>query len=156
MYSKIFQLEEIPISESKYITGLAAEHDYFIGSIADSVERTSREDAINNLKLLSEFGVQVDSNMNGTFLRVTDKEEYFKWDYRLYQKRLKKALNLSFEDFCRTDKADNDIYDICSIYEDKFEDYVLFDGILCTFRYFIRTRDLNRKYYIGGVLKYHY
>lgn len=156
MYSKIFQLEETPISEDEYITGLNAEYEWFKNSVADFTEITNRKDTINNLKLLSEFGVQVDTNMNGAFLRVTDKEEYFKWDYKFYQRRLKKALNLSFEDFCRTDKADDDIYNICSTYEDKFGNYVLFDGILCTFRYFIRTRELNKKYYIGGVLKYHY
>lgn len=152
MHSRIFQVSMEPINEGEYI----AEDDYYehwftrewADYVSDDCDRNSGIEWLNSCAK----GYTVDEDGNGKYLIVTSKERYFANAYERFTEALDKIGKPTLEEFANG----IDLWYLKNAYEDKCGFYIDADGELMTFDSFIRRCVINEKYYIGGVLDYHF
>lgn len=152
MHSRIFQVSMEPINEEEYICeGDYYEH-WFTREIADYVsDDCNREKDIEWLTEIAN-GYIVSKDDYGEYLIVTDKKEYFSENYKQFIKALDEIGTPTLEEFVNG----IDLWDLRTAHEDRFGFYIDADGELMTFNKFIRKCVVNAKYYIGGIVDYHY
>ena len=160
MHSKIFQISMEPINEYEYI----CEDDYydhwFTNQIADYVSDDCDREV--TIKWLSDClnGCNIDKDQNGYYLVVSNKEEYFKRSFERFIQALGEIGIPTLDDFIKPHGVD--LWHLQDAYEDKYGfyvDYASHSGYgmeLMTFDYFVRMCQVNTKYYIGGVVDYHF
>ena len=170
MHSKIFQISkgEVKdfITEDRYIDG-------FVGQIADYVQEMDKEVWKETWNWLSDFckgAIEINENK----LTVIDKEKYFANRYTDFQLLIKKAADISLEQFMSNDytiditdqygntfkrNAPSLMCDIGLVFDDKLGFYVDDnDGYagLETFDSFMRRVHNGDVYYLGSVIDYHF
>ena len=162
MHSKIIQMERNPITKADCICASDVE-DGFVGRIADYVvpqEKKYIPQIIHNV-----FGVGdiFELNEGDMTVVVKDKKKYFEMKFEIFKHRLKKIYeNVSLDTFSNPPGKDSDLeYDLyaCNAaYDDKYSVYI-FDneyGDLVTMDEWMRWANDNDKFYIGGILDYHF
>lgn len=152
MHSMIIQFSLSPIYEDDYMTEDDFIDNGFVGWIADYVNSDiDRDDYIQwFLDFVEPYGIEYNSEDQSVIFLPGFKRKYF--EERL-QKLKDYVQNLSIESFA------SDIFvssDIQKLVEDEFGFYVYEDGDLMPFDYFVRTLSEGQKYFIGGVLDYHF
>lgn len=152
MHSRIFQVSMNPINKGEYICeGDYYEH-WFTREIADYVsDDCSRDGSIDWLGGDAR-GYIIGKDDNGEYLIITSKEEYFANAYENFMNELNKIGKPTLKEFVNG----IDLWYLKNANEDRFGFYIDADGELMTFDAFVRRCIINEKYYIGGVVDYHF
>lgn len=151
----IVQLTNEPVSHHINYDAILVD-DSFIGEVADYVdEDTNFEEELNAFLFeLKDFPVSYDSK-NGTLtFHKGFIEEYFQERFIDFRKEINKLLE---EDGMKYFLDSSLIFKLESLISNKFNTYVYDDyGSIINIDHFIRNLKVNDKYYIGGIVTYHY
>ena len=168
MNRTIFEISETPIA----LGGSYGSEDFlidfgniFIYDIADSVGDLNEEDEKSRISILfeklssetgSSFQSQSENDCASFILHSDFSEKYFKTRYEKFSECLENVrADLSLGSFIKGVFWQR-LWKLSNIYEDKYDDYVVFDGELYTLDAFLRNVAKSEKeYYIGSVLNYH-
>lgn len=159
MHSRIYQITTDPVPADEYLSeGYFYEH-WFVGSIADYVAGgLKRESEIDSFKeLLVKRTVAVFHGDDCFSILPHGKEAYFRYAYADFNDAVKKAASISLEDFAGNGECSSLVYRIKNSFCDKFGPYVSSDEFdTIPLDDFIRDAELGKRYYIGGILDYHW
>ncbi len=168
MNRTIFEISETPIA----LGGSYGSEDFlidfgniFIYDIADSVGDLDEEDEKSRVSILfeklsretgSSFQSQSENDCASFILHSGFSEKYFKTRYEKFSECLENVrADLSLESFTKGVFWQR-LWELSNTYEDKYDDYVIFDGELYTLDSFLRNvAKPEKEYYIGSVLNYH-
>ena len=161
MNRTIFEISETPIAPGGSYGSddfLIDFGDIFIYNIADSVGDLDEEDEKSRISILfeklsretgSSFQSQSENDCASFILHNGFSEKYFKTRYENVR------ADLSLESFTKGVFWQR-LWELSNTYEDKYDDYVVFDGELYTLDSFLRNvAKPEKEYYIGSVLNYH-
>ncbi|MCR5669654.1 MAG: hypothetical protein K6G10_01495 [Butyrivibrio sp.] len=153
-HSRIYQISRSPISKDDYIDE-SRYYDCFVGEIADYVsEDTDRDEDIKTLKAsLGDAAV-----IEGDKLTITNKQSFFKRNYRNWIAMLNKLKDISLEEFCEPDK-DLNIFRLNCLYNDRHDIYMDDNDEECgnqTLSDFLRDADDGDVFYLGATIDYHF
>lgn len=168
MNRTIFEISEAPIAPGG---GYGSEDflidfgNIFIYDIADSVGDLDEEDEKSRISILfeklssetdSSFQSQSENDCASFILHSDFSEKYFKTRYEKFSECLENVrADLSLESFTKGVFWQR-LWELSNTYEDKYDDYVIFDGELYTLDSFLRNvAKPGKEYYIGSVLNYH-
>ena len=168
MNRTIFEIGETPIAPGGSYGSddfLIDFGDIFIYDIADSVGDLDEEDEKSRISNLfeklsretgSSFQSQFENDCASFILHEGFPEKYFKTRYEKFSERLENIrADLSLESFTKGVFWQR-LWELSNTYEDKYDDYVVFDGELHTLDSFLRNvAEPEKEYYIGSVLNYH-
>lgn len=153
MHSKIYQMSPEPIFEDDFINEDYFDDHYFIGSVADYVVDSDRNEDVSLLKSCAK-GFSVDCDEHGYYMVITNREEYFADSFERFRTVLDKIRDCSLEEFSR---GVSEMWNLEDSYEDKFSFYVFTDDEdTISLDSFVRRAELNKKFYIGATLGYHF
>ena len=158
-HNTIFQIATEPVSTNNHITEADFYEHWFIGSIADSVsDDIDRNEEIFNLrKWLEKEQIAVFDEYDTFTILPDGKKKYFKNAHKKFIDAAKKAITVSIELFAEESVCAELVYQISNSYCEKFEPYVSSDEFdTIPFDKFIRNAEYGKRYYIGGVLNYHW
>lgn len=168
MNRTIFEISETPIA----LGGSYGSEDFlidfgniFIYDIADSVGDLDEEDEKSRISILFEklgektdtyFQSQFENDCASFILHEGFPEKYFKTRYEKFSERLEEIrADLSLESFTMG-VFELRLWGLSNTYENKYDDYVVFDGELHSLDSFLRNvAEPEKEYYIGSVLNYH-
>lgn len=168
MNRTIFEIGETPIALGESYGSEDFLIDFgniFIYDIADSVGDLDEEDEKSRISILfeklssetgSSFQSQSENDCASFILHSDCSEKYFKTRYEKFSECLENVrADLSLESFTKGVFWQR-LWELSNTYEDKYDDYVVFDGELYTLDSFLRNVAKPKKeYYIGSVLNYH-
>lgn len=164
MHSRIFQIENYPIFEDERLSSadFDCEH-WFVREIADYVcDVDAREENIDMfiddvIKPLGECAELVQESGQVYFtLHHGFREKYFVERYKRFCTILQKlSLSITLEDFA-SGEVGGDMYALKSAYNDRYGWWVNSEDGLYTLDDWIRHAQTETKYYLGGVLDYHF
>lgn len=154
MHSRIFQVSANPINETDYIDECHYWEHWFTNEIADYVANSTDRDGDIEWLMDCVKGIIISEDENGKFLIVTDKEKYFKNSFENFQKAINKVSKYTIDDFIQN--SSYEIWKIKNSYENRFGFYIDCNYDLMSLDRFIRLSPINKKYYIGGTVDYHY
>lgn len=168
MNCTIFEISEAPIAPGGSYGSddfLIDFGDIFIYDIADSVGDLDKEDEKSRISILfdklsretgSSFQSQPENDCASFILHSDFSEKYFKTRYEKFSECLENVrADLSLESFTKGVFWQR-LWELSNTYEDKYDDYVIFDGELYTLDSFLRNvAKPEKEYYIGSVLNYH-
>ena len=152
MHAYVVQLSETPFEDAEdFITEDVFYDTSFIGEVADYVQNISekgREEAIKSfLEMCAQYGAEV-----GEGFVVFTKE--FKENY--FRNRFDDLKNLVEQAELKEFSEDSNlVYMLKKLIEDKYDMYIYF-FYPQTLDSFIRGAFSGIKYYVGGVVDYHY
>lgn len=154
MHAKIYQLAEEPLNEEDFAT----EEDFyesFVGTIADYVTAKDidrKEEIQYFVKELEKYGVIYDPQEQSIIFKPGFKKQYFKEKFEKFKKI---TQELTFKEFAGI-VSNLNMWEIKTLIEDKFGDYVYIGYIYYPIDEFFR-KDMKegKKYYFGTVLDYH-
>jgi hypothetical protein len=160
-HEKIYQITPEPLPVEEFIT----ENDFidhpFIGSISDGV--SSRNiDLENEIRYFRKWlenmqKVVVFDTDNSFCILPGGKEKYFKNAFSKFSEAVKKAVNINLEKFSGDSVCPAIIQNISNSFCEKFGSYVSSDEFdTIPFDEFIRYAEINKRYYINGILDYHW
>ena len=154
MHSRIFQVSTNPINETDYIDECCYWDHWFINEVADYVANSTDRDG--DIEWLMEYskGIIISEDENGKFLIVTDKEKYFKNAFENFQEAINKVSKYTIDDFIQS--SSYEIWKIKDSYENMFGFYIDCNDDLMSLDRFVRLSPINKKYYIGGTVDYHF
>lgn len=154
MHSRIFQVSTNPINETDYIDECCYWDHWFINEVADYVANSTDRDG--DIEWLMEYskGIIISEDENGKFLIITDKEKYFKNAFENFQEAINKVSKYTIDDFIQS--SSYEIWKIKDSYENMFGFYIDCNDDLMSLDRFVRLSPINKKYYIGGTVDYHY
>ena len=168
MNRTIFEISETPIT----LGGSYGSEDFlidfgniFIYDITDFVGDLDEEDEKSRISILfeklssetsSSFQSQSENDCVSFILHSNFSEKYFKTRYEKFSECLENVhADLSLESFTKGVFWQR-LWELSNTYEDKYDDYVVFDGELYTLDSFLRNvAKPEKEYYIGSVLNYH-
>lgn len=153
MHCKIIQLGDRSIRKNEYIDSdtISEDQEWFINSICDYVDDVSDDDRKMVLdNHLDHKGLSFKRNK----LTIVSLTDYFENRYSKLRESAKRIAKASLDDFAYG-KIWNDIWTINDNYDDKYGDYIYYDGCLFTIDDFIRYHE-GESFYVGGVVDYHY
>lgn len=167
MNRTIFEISETPIA----LGGSYGSDDFLIDfgnifcDIAHSVGDLDEEDEKSRVSILFEklgektgplFQSQFENDCASFILHEGFLEKYFKTRYEKFSERLEEIrADLSLESFTMG-AFELSLWGLSSTYENRRDDYVVFDGELRPLDSFLRNVVvLGKEYYIGSVLNYH-
>lgn len=168
MNRTIFEISETPIA----LGGSYGSEDFlidfgniFIYDIADSVGDLDEKDEKSRISILFEklgektdtlFQSQFENDCASFLLHEGFLEKYFKTRYEKFSERLEEIrADLSLESFTMG-VFELRLWGLSNTYENKYDDYVVFDGELRSLDSFLRNvAEPEKEYYIGSVLNYH-
>jgi hypothetical protein len=159
-HERIYQITTKPLSSDEYITEFDFIEHWFIGTIADYVTSrdVDRNEKIQNLRnSLEEKQVVVFESDDSFILLPGGKEKYFQNEFKKFTEAAKKAANITLEEFAGSSYAAEIVRHISTSFCEKFGNYVSsneFDTI--PFDRFIREAEIGTRYYINGVIDYHW
>lgn len=160
MHSRIFQMTEAVKDKKDYIKPSDYYDHWFTSSVADYVsEAGEREEEIQDW--LSDIkGCRIEREGKRFVFLVEDKKAFFKQKYEGFVFRLNKLTEYSFEDFCEGNAGMSSMmWHLNNCYSGGFELYIEDSGEwegVQTLEKFIRRAEEGKRYYIGGVVDYHY
>ncbi len=152
MHSRICQLSQKPIDKSDYITEDMF-YDDFVGTVGDYVQEspTGRKEDIEWLMaIIEDYGAIYNSSEESILFPIGFKENYFKESYE----KLKEAVqNMSLEQFA----SDSIIVSTLKLLIDSKYGFYIYTTHWQTLDNFVRCElKEGEKYYIGGILDYHF
>jgi len=151
MHDIIFEVSEMPVDESDYITAEGFSDNEFIWSISDYIKETEdREDDIKGLQNITKDTLELiqENNIYKIKLLPEGKENFF--CKRL--DTLKSLFNsMTLEEFC----DDANSFKLRMLIEDKYSSYFYLNGAFYNLDSFIRRLTEEETYFIGGVIVYH-
>lgn len=159
MHSRIYQITTAPVTTGEYLSeGFFDEH-WFVGSIADYVGGgLNREEELDSLKeSLTRTKVAVFHSDECFTVLPDGKKTYFKNAFAKFSEAVKKAALATLEDFAGNGECSSLVWRIKNCYCEEFGYYVSSDEFdTIPFDEFIRNAEPGERYYIGGVLDYHF
>jgi hypothetical protein len=85
------------------------------------------------------------------------KERYFAYAYKKFMEAVQKGANIKLEEFAGISECSEIVYQISNHFCEKFDYYVSSDDEeMMPFDKFIREAEIGKRYYISGVLIYHW
>jgi len=160
-YEQIYQITTKPLSVEEYIT----EHEFiddtvFIGNISDGVSGRDidRNEEIQNFReWLTEKEVALFNDDDSFFIMLGGKEKYFETAYIRFLEAVKKAVNITHKEFAGGTDCAELVRQISVNFCEKFSPYISSDEF-CTIPLdkFIREAEIGKRYYINGILHYHW
>lgn len=170
MHSKIFQ---ISINKVKDFITEDRYSDSFVGYVADYVSDLDQDIWKENWNWLSDYAkgaIEIKNNM----LTIIDKRKFFEGHYAEFKELIKKAEDISLEQFMSNDygieittktgntyktSASSLVSNINCTFDDKhgfyIDDYDEYYG-LKTFDSFMRCVNDGEVFYLGSVIDYHF
>lgn len=152
MHSRIFQLSKEPIQRDDYIDSCWFDDHWFTNEIADYVAGCDRSNAIMWLTNWIK-GCKIEEDGNGFYLVIKNKDEYFASAYEDFKKHLNNVKNCTLAEFAKGTFY-YDLWALKESHNNRFGFYVYSDALM-PFDDFIRTAEMDCKYYIGNALDYH-
>ena len=156
MHSRIYQISTEPVKLEDYLCESDFSEHWFIGSIADYVDRDVDRDA--DIKNLREHLVNVAlfDTVDSFVILPSGKETYFADAYAAFTAARDKTISMGLSEFASVGFS-APVYSMKNAFCDKFALYVSSDEFnTIPFDEFIRCADSGCRYYIGGTLDYHY
>lgn len=153
MHSKIIQLEDEPIPENRFVT-VSDIPDWFVSGIADYVIKVDDVDIVKTVtQVFDRNGIRFDpDNRTVTF---TD-TEYFQEKFIRFKEiltQIQSKLTLGWF----SHNMGVEMAELGVMYNNRFGDYIYHDRMLHTLDEFVRNHaDRDTRYYVGGILDYHY
>ena len=159
MHSRIYQITTEPVPADEHLSESYFCEHWFVGSIADYVAG-----GLNH-------GLEIDCFKESlvksrvAFFHSDDcfsilprgKETYFRHTFADFSDAVKKAASVSLEDFAGNGECSSLVYRIKNSFCDKFGPYVSSDEFdTIPLDEFIRDAEPGKRYYIGGILDYHW
>lgn len=155
MHSRIIQVSRKPIQEKDYFTEERYYDHWFTYQIADYVSGdVNREEDIKWLKGTS-AGIVVDRDEHGHYLMICDKKKHFKDKFTEFERVISELKGISLDEFINS--IEYKTFMLRNSYEDRYGFYIdEDDDSLSSLDSFVRNGEINVKYYIGGVVDYHF
>ena len=157
MQRTIFQIMSAPISKDEHICESDFFDHWFTKSIANYVSKdVNRDELIARFKIwLEMFGSCKFDEKNASFILYKGfHESYFKQKYVDFMKQLRELKKVSLQEFCHDGILVSGLLsNLQSTVTEIYDDYVSpdeFDPI--PMDEFFRTAEINKPYFIGGVL----
>ena len=160
-YEQIYQITTKPLSVDEFIT----EHDFiddtvFIENISDGVsdKDIDRNEEIRYFReWLTEKEVALFNDDDSFFIMPGGKEKYFETAYTKFLEAVKKATDITFKEFAGGTDCAELVRQISVNFCEKFGPYVSSDEFnTIPFDKFIREAEIGKRYYINGILHYHW
>ena len=162
MHSKIIQVERNTIKKASRIRASDVENG-FVGQIADYVYTLEEKYIPQIIQNIFGMGDVFELNEGDMTIVIKDKKKYFETKFEIFKNSLKKIYeNASLEKFskspCEDDNLNHDLYLCNAAYNDRYGIYVFNTeyGELTTMDEWMRWTNDNEKFYIGGVVDYHF
>lgn len=160
MHSRIFQIESSPVDVEDRICEDSIP-EWFTNSIADYVSDVSAENRDEEFEWLmsSNFG-RVCTRDGDTLTFKIDIGDYFDEYFEKFKKAVDTLSKIDFNQFVTQSTGysnlDSAMYSLKESYSDQFGFYVWHDDELYTMQQWMRTVEPLGKYYLGGVVDYHF
>lgn len=159
MHGTIYQITTVPVEIDDYISEYDFYEHWFVGSIADYVagDLNRGYELSCFRKSLENIGVATFTDDESFTILPNGKTTWFQGQHKGFIAAAKKASELRLEEFSSVGDNDMLVFEIQSSFCDEFGPYVSseeFDTI--PLDKFIRNCKPGEKYYIGGVLDYHW
>jgi len=150
-----------PISEDEHICESDFFDHWFTKSIADYVSEDVNRDVLiaSFREWLENFGsCKFDEESASFTFYARFHESYFKYKYERFKKQVELFEKITFQEFCHDNSQINSLLsNLQSAFSESFEDYVSSDEFEpITMDEFLRTAEIGKPYFIGGILDYHY
>lgn len=155
MHSRIFQLGKEPIPQYEWMVESDLP-DWFFETIADAamVSEDRKEDIerlMSSLKGIASFEDDTITFSEDAAIR------YFSGIYPAFLEKLNALRGVTLEEFAGiTGDCRQKIYSLNEAYNDEFSVYIYYDYRLMTMEEFFRYITLDKPFYLGGVLDYHF
>ena len=159
-HSRIFQITEEPVAPEKFITEIDFCEHLFLDSVADYVsEDVVRFDDTNWLRRQLQNVVSFDTADTFSVL-PGGKEVYFAKAYKEFVAARQKTMALGLVEFASGHGFSEPMRIMNDAFNEEFGFYVALGDSdhleIVTLDVFIRFAEIGRRYYIGGILNYHY
>jgi hypothetical protein len=158
-HSRIFQIAVAPIAPKDYISENDYNDHWFTNTIADYVNGdVNREDDLKWLReRLEETGAVRFVEDDSFVVLHYGKEAYFEKAYEAFVAARQKTTELGLAEFAVGFAFSEAVHHMKSAYCDKYDFYVSSEAFdIAPVDEFMRDAELNRRYYIGSTLDYHY
>ena len=156
MHGRIIQIERAPINPNEFIKSSYFDEHWFVGSVADYVTSSDREDDIQWLRNYA--GIAFDFKSDDTFvLHDGGKESFFKHKFQEFQHALATLHGITLNSFCEFNiDLEMKLFLLNDTYNSERGFYVVDDDNgISTLDEWVRSAEYGVLYYIGGTLDYH-
>lgn len=155
----IYQITTRPLPIDEFIMVNDFIDHWIFGTISDSVNNNiDRNEEIQRFREWLEKLQAADFNNKGDVFVIPPggKETYFMRAFSNFKETIKKAADITFEDFVGISDCFLLIYQMNNSYCDKNGTYVSSDEFgTIPFDEFMRDAETGKKYYINGIVYYH-
>lgn len=157
MHSRIFQLESSPVAKKDRISSDDIP-EWFCVKIADYVDDLPESARQENIDWLVGSFLGICEKRGGHLVFHGDAETYFadEFKYKKFVETINRLRNVSLKSF--VDLHSDLSYIIRSLqcsYDDQYGFYIWSDCDIETMDNWVRSADLTKTYYIGGIVDYH-
>ena len=161
MLNYIYQITENQISSDDYLHEVSLYDSNFLGNIADRVKNNvDRNGSLLSLKERFECGqiAKFNDNDYSFGLLGNAKKRYFKGKHNKFIEDIEILSNTTEEEFLENnDQISTNLRNVTGVFCREFADYVYSDDSEpITFDEFIRSAEIGKKYFIGGIVDYHW
>lgn len=95
--------------------------------------------------------------LDGDCIVIKNRESYFKEKYEKFSNAVSDLADVSYGTFSNADNhVYSKIFELTSSYNDKYDMYIRDDGGTQTLDHWMRKVKNGDRFYIGGVLDYHF
>lgn len=163
MHSRIFQITTNPVPKENYITTSDFEDHWFTDSIADYV--SDDNDRAEDIKWLRSFlehkkTVAFDESDSSFEILSHGREAYFAHAYADFTAARGETMGLGLPEFASCGEVTDFsmlLWRMNNAFCSKYDFYVTLDEVgTIPLDKFIRQAETGTRYYIGGVLDYHF
>jgi len=159
-YDQIYQITTEPLSADEYITENDFIEHWFVGAISDGVSSRDidRDEEIRFFReWLEKKKVALFSNDDSFFIMPGGKEKYFEDAFTRFREAATKAADMTIEEFAGGSDCTELVRIISTSFCEKFGPYVSSDEFYTmSLDKFIRESEIGKRYYINGILQYHW
>lgn len=156
MHASIIQLFEEKVDRNNFISEEDFYDSSFVGVIADYVQDVTDKERENLVKDFLEMCAEKGAEVGDDYVIFTKefKENHFRHNFNKLKELMEKA---SLDDFINDRMF---AYNLQMYVEDRFDTYI-YEGdrglsYPKSFDSFVREVEVGLKYYVGGVVDYHY
>ena len=164
MHSRIIQISHEPVEADEYISPwLYCDDHWFVPQIADYVaEDENRDESIewffDCLSQASSFIVTFEEDgQRGFILKDGFRDAYFSEMHQAFINALQDLADYSSYEHFRDGELGGKLFSLKEAYDEKLGMYVESnESGLITLTEFLRGAEIDRRYFIGGTLDYHF
>lgn len=157
MHSRIFQLESSPVAKGDRISPDDIP-EWFCMGVADYVDDLPESARQENIDWLVGAFYGICEKCGDRLVFHGDAETYFsdEFKYKKFVENLNRLRNVSLKSFVDPHSDISYIlYSLQGSYDNKYGFYIWSDGDIETMDHWIRSADLTKTYYVGGIVDYH-